>query len=149
MSRVTVNQLAKTLKSLLGQARFAQCKTHEHIFDVLASCENLALPFTVDADVSLVEERLMLYNHNVYREKSILCQIAMEKFEQVLMVVDSVLPSKEAIHFVKLTTEYGDLHDWLDIARTKNILIRQLKGLSASGEDWMLVVPLTSFIRDD
>jgi len=146
MSKVTVNQLEKTLKSLTRNDRFSRCKNFESLLDVLMTeCESFRAPFYVH-DVSVIEERVMLYNHKLYNAKSNLCELLASRYKQVLLMVDAVLPAKEAIHFVTMTDEPGAVREWTGLLSRFDLMLRQVD-YSDSKKDYILVAPITSFLK--
>ena len=150
MSKVTVDQLRKTLKALTKNLTFSKCNTFDCIVEkLLTECESFRAPFYIH-DVSVHEERAMLYNHKQYTEKSNLCELLASRFKEVLLIVDDVLPAKEAIHFITMTDDSAVIREWLTMLRKYNILVRQVdyKG-EDSTDNYILLAPVTSFLNQN
>ena len=143
MSKVTVNQLEKTLKTLTKNERFSKCKSFDCLIDILMTeCESFRAPFYIH-DVSIVEERIMLYNHKLYNPKSkLLIEQLSARYKEVLIMVDAVLPAKEAIHFVTMTDEPGKIVEWVSMLNRFDLMVRQI-----DYGQYILVAPLTSFLK--
>ena len=147
MSKVTPDQLKRTLKSLTRNERFSTCRNFEDILELLLTgCETFRAPFYVN-DVSVSEERLMLYNHKMYASKSLLCEQLAARYKEVILMVDDVLPSKEALHFVTLTDSSGVIRDWLSMMRKFNFMVREVSYDQDDTRDYIIMSPLTSFLN--
>jgi hypothetical protein len=147
MSKVTIDQLRKTLKSLTGNEKFSLCKTFEDVVEqLLTGCESFRAPFYIN-DVSVIEERLMVYNHKMYNAKSVLCEQLASKYKEVVLIVDSVLPAKQAIHFATLTNNRSVVREWLGMIRRFDFMVRQIDFTEEEADDYILTAPLTSFLK--
>ena len=149
MSKITVSQLEKTLKSLTRNEKFSKCVDFDCILDVmLTECESFRAPFYIN-DVSIVEERLTLYNHKMYNPKSIFCEQLAARYKEVLLMVDAVLPAKEALHFVTMTDETSVIREWVSMLKRYDLMIRQIdyEQSNTQTKDYIIIVPLTSFLK--
>lgn len=150
MSKVTVNRLGKTLKSLTGNDRFHKCKSFDCLLEILITeCESFRAPFYIH-DVTAIDERIMLYNHGAYKSKSVLYELLAARYGQVLLAVDAVLPAKEAIHFLTMTDDPGVVREWIGMISRHDLMLRQVDHTGEEKtEDYIIAAPLTSFLKLD
>jgi hypothetical protein len=143
MSKITVNQLETTLRTLTKNERFSKCKSFDCLLDVLMTeCESFRAPFYIH-DVSVAEERIMLYNHKLYNPKSkLLIEQLASRYKEVLMMVDAVLPAKEAVHFVTMTDDSKTIREWVSMLTRYDLMLRQI-----NDDQYILVAPITSFLK--
>jgi hypothetical protein len=143
-SPLTNHQLSQLLAGLLSSKEILMCKKFDEIADyILTQCGNIKTPFGI-SEFFKVEERLPILTFSIHkREKSKLILLLKDRFEEVAIVADAVLPAKESLYFATLTGDKNKLFEWLGCMNPNSLEMYCLK----VGEDYLILTPVGSFIH--